>query len=102
VTSEWRARLREAIERSGRKHEVIAWDAGTRPETLSRILHAHHVRPYFETIVRIIHAAGESVGWLLYERGYRISMKQRHQLRTAAAIVLNMTGGDDGEWPDEG
>jgi DNA-binding phage protein len=43
----------------------IAEQAGVTPETLSRVIHGIHKQPGFETVVRIIHAAGETVGWLL-------------------------------------
>jgi transcriptional regulator with XRE-family HTH domain len=67
---EWRVQLRSAVERSGRKHAAIAYDAGIAPETLSRVLNASHARPAFGTVVRIAHAAGHSVAWLLGERGF--------------------------------
>lgn len=87
----WRERLREAVRRSGMKRSVIALDAGICPETLSRILNAAHARPAFETIVRITHATGHTVGWLLEERGYSLSPDQVEQLRDAAAIIEAIT-----------
>lgn len=87
----WRRRLREAINRTGEKHSVIAWAAEITPESLSRILTAEHTHPHFETIVRIAHAAGESVGWLLEERGYTFSAEERAKLREAAVIIRNAT-----------
>ena len=80
----WRQRLRTAIESSGRKQSAIAADAGVTPETLSRILHSVHVSPAFETIVRIVHAANENVGWILEERGFPLSATDRREL---AAVV---------------
>jgi hypothetical protein len=91
---EWRARLRAAVDRSGRKHAAIARDAGIAPETLSRILTAAHARPAFDTIVRITHAAGESVGWLLGERGHEFSSRELSFLRETAAILHQVTSGD--------
>ena len=36
-------------------------------ETLSRILTGIHAQPRFETVVRVVHATGEYVGWVLRE-----------------------------------
>ena len=63
----WRKRLRQAVTRTRRSQESIALQAGVTPETLSRVLSGIHAQPGFETVVRIIHATGESVGWLLRE-----------------------------------
>lgn len=90
----WRRRLREAIDRSGIKHSVIAMDAQVTPESLSRILTAVHVHPRFDTVVRIVHAAGETVEWLLEERGYTFSAEERGKLREAAVVIRNATRRD--------
>ena len=87
----WRGRLREAIERSGLKHSIVAMDAGITPESLSRILTSEHAHPRFDTVVRIVHAAGETVGWLLEERGYTFNAQERAKLREAAVIIRNAT-----------
>jgi transcriptional regulator with XRE-family HTH domain len=63
----WRRRLTHAIDCSRRTQASIAEQAGVTPETLSRVIHGVHAQPGFETVVRIIHATGESVGWLLRE-----------------------------------
>ena len=84
----WRKRLREAIERSGRKHSIVALEAGVTPETLSRILNAEHQRPALETVVRIAHAVNESVGWLLGEDGFSLSGDETRQL----ALVVRFLG----------
>jgi transcriptional regulator with XRE-family HTH domain len=65
--ADWRKRLRRAIDLSRRTQRSIAEQAGVSPETLCRALSGRHARPQFETVVRIIHATGESVGWLLRE-----------------------------------
>src|SRR5437763_10632517 len=65
--ADWRARLRQAVIRTRRSQESIALQAGVSPETLSRVLTGVHAQPGFETVVRIAHAAGESVGWILGE-----------------------------------
>lgn len=87
----WRERLREAIKRNGLKHSIVAMDAGITPESLSRILNAEHAHPRFDTVVRIVHATGETVGWLLEERGYTFSSHERAELREAAVIIRNAT-----------
>lgn len=87
----WRERLREAVRRSGRKHSIIAMDAGICPETLSRVLGSKHGRPMFDTIVRITHATGHTVGWLLGERGFAFGPDEVKQLRKAASIIENAT-----------
>ena len=77
----WRNRLRSAIARTGRKQSVIAADAGIAPETLSRILTGTNAQPAFDTVVRITHAAGENVGWLLDECGFALSSDEQRQFR---------------------
>ena len=87
--NDWRARLRAAVQRSGRKHSAIARDAGIAPETLSRILNASHARPGFETVTRIAHASGEAIGWVLNEPGYALSSDQVRRLHDAAALIAS-------------
>jgi transcriptional regulator with XRE-family HTH domain len=64
---QWRRRLARAIDLTRRTQASIAEQAGVSPETLCRVLNGRHARPQFETVVRIVHATGESVGWLLCE-----------------------------------
>ncbi|MGZ5443135.1 MAG: hypothetical protein ACXW5U_22960 [Thermoanaerobaculia bacterium] len=73
------------------KHSIIAMDAGIAPETLSRVLNAAHVNPAFETVIRITHATGHTVGWLLGERGYSLSPDQVRGLQRAATIIEEAT-----------
>jgi transcriptional regulator with XRE-family HTH domain len=87
----WRKRLREAVGHSWMKREAIARKAGTTQETLSRILTGRIPTPGFELVVRITHAAGESVGWILGEYGYSLSEEERGRLRDAAAAIINAT-----------
>ena len=82
----WRARLRSAIEKSGKKHTAIAADAGIDPTTLSRILNAR-MQPTFETVIRLARAINESVGWLLDERPFSLSVDEQKQLRKAAHTI---------------
>jgi DNA polymerase V len=77
----WRERLRTAIDASGRTQNAIAASAGVSPETLSRILNGFHARPAFETVVRVTHAVGESVGSLLDEPAFSLDGEQRAELR---------------------
>ena len=83
----WRERLRTAVRASRRKHSAIAADAGITPVTLSRILNAAEVKPAFETVVRIAHAVGESVGWLLEEPGHPLSAEQQSRLTEAVEFL---------------
>ena len=87
----WRERRREAVEHSGKKYSALAYDAQPTPETLSRILSAKHAHPPFEIVVRITHATGHTVGWLLGEKGYSLSPDQVRDLRRAAAIIADAT-----------
>jgi transcriptional regulator with XRE-family HTH domain len=89
----WRERLRDAIDRSGQKHYLIAEDAGVTRATLSRILSGAHPQPKFETIVRIAHAVGENVGYLAGEQGFSLSSEQRVKVQTAAVILIDLTRG---------
>jgi DNA transposition AAA+ family ATPase len=63
----WRRRLTRAIDLSRRTQASIAEQADVSPETLSRVIHGIHAQPQFETVVAIIHATGETVGWILRE-----------------------------------
>lgn len=90
---DWRERLRTAVERSGKKQSVIARDAGVAPETLSRILTAANHRPTFDTIVRIMAAVNENVGWLLNERGFALSSDEQKQLRKVVRFLDDMLTG---------
>jgi SOS-response transcriptional repressor LexA len=90
----WRERLRAAIDASGRRQNAIAESAGVTPETLSRVLSGIHAQPAFETVVRITHALGESVGTLLDEPAFSLNAEQRAELRRvlgylAAAVRLS-------------
>jgi phage repressor protein C with HTH and peptisase S24 domain len=60
----WRQRLRDAVERSGRTHDDVAYDAGISTAALEDILSGADAQPDFETVVRIIDAAGETLGAL--------------------------------------
>jgi transcriptional regulator with XRE-family HTH domain len=84
---DWRERLRAAVNRSGKKHSVVARDAGIAPETLSRILNATHAQPAFDTIVRIARAVNETVGWILDERGFSLSSDEQKQLHKVVRFL---------------
>jgi transcriptional regulator with XRE-family HTH domain len=88
---DWCERLRAAVQRSGRKRSALARDAGIAPESLSRVINGHRPNVSFETVVRIAHAAGESVGWVLDERAYALSRQQRERLRSAAKEIEEVT-----------
>jgi len=51
------------------------------------------VNPRFDTVVAIVHAAGENVGWLLGEQGFNLSGDQREKVRKAAEVLTELTGG---------
>jgi len=91
--ADWRERLRGAICRTGRKQSAIAEEAGIAAATLSRILMGHHAAPGFDTIVRVTHACGEDVGYILGEQPFSLSGEQRAKVRTAAGILMDLTGG---------
>ena len=88
----WRARLREAVDRSDKKHSAIAWDVGICPATLSRILTGRTRRPSFEIVVRIAHLVGERVGWVLGENPYSLSLAEQELLRRAVATIRKIIG----------
>jgi SOS-response transcriptional repressor LexA len=77
----WRERLRAAIDANGRRQNAIAESAGVTPETLSRVLSGIHAQPAFDTVVRITHALGESIGTLLEEPAFSLDAEQRAELR---------------------
>lgn len=85
--SGWRDRLRMAIETSGKKHGVVAAEAGITAATLSRILTAAHERPALDTIARVAHAVNENVGWILDEPSYELSADEQRKLHDAVRIL---------------
>jgi transcriptional regulator with XRE-family HTH domain len=85
---DWRARLRLAVELSGKKHSIIAEDAGVTPATLSRVLTGAHGKPQFETVARIAHAAGEHVGWVLRESRMPLSSGEVKMIRNVALFLI--------------
>ena len=89
--ADWRERLRGAIRKTGRRQNAIAEQAGVDPVTLSRVLTEGHVNPRFDTVVAIVHATGETVGWLLGEQGFNLSGEQREKVRAAAEILADLT-----------
>ena len=91
--ADWRERLRRAIRLTGRRQNAIAEQVGVSPATLSKILTGGHANPGFETVVAIVHAAGENVGRLLGEQGFNLSGEQRESVRTAAVVLTDLTGG---------
>jgi transcriptional regulator with XRE-family HTH domain len=87
---EWQRRLREAVLRSGEKQSLIAYDAHVAPETLSRLLNDPKQRPRLDTIERVAHAVGVSVGWLLGEDQYRLTAAEQEQLWKAAELIMKV------------
>jgi transcriptional regulator with XRE-family HTH domain len=83
----WRKRLVHAIHLSRRTQASIAEQADVTPETLSRVIHGIHAQPGFETVVRIIHATGESVGWLLREPQTFLSTDDSARMREIIAFL---------------
>ena len=55
--------------------------AGVSPETLSRVLTGVHAQPGFETVVKIAHATGEKVGWILREPQAALSVEDLKMMR---------------------
>ena len=83
----WRDRLRMAIEKSGKKHSVVAMEAGITRATLSRVLTATHENPTLGTIVKIAHAIDESVGWILDEPSYALSADEQRKLHDVVRVL---------------
>ena len=79
--------MRAAVKRSGKRHSVVAREAGIAPETLSRILSASHAQPAFDTVVRIARAVNENVGWILDERGFPLSTEEQTQLHKVVRFL---------------
>jgi transcriptional regulator with XRE-family HTH domain len=90
---DWRDRLRDAVNRTGKKHSYIAEEAGITAATLSRILTGRHAEPGFGVVVRLTHACGEHVGYILGEQPFSLSDEQRAKVRTAVGILMDVTGG---------
>jgi transcriptional regulator with XRE-family HTH domain len=86
----WRWRLREAINRTGRKRSDVAWSAGIAPVTLSRVPNGVAKEPSLSTVVSIAHEVGITVGWLLNEPEFRVGERARNQLRNAAHVILRL------------
>lgn len=83
----WRERLRAAVDASGRTQNAIAAAAGVTPETLSRVLRGVHSNPAFDTVVRIAHAIGESIGSLLDEPAFDLDGEQRAEVRRVISYL---------------
>lgn len=84
---DWRERVRLAVKLSDKKHAVIAWEAGITPTTLSRVLNDKKSHPGFEVVVRIVHATGEHVGWILREPRAPLSAEDTERMREIAAFL---------------
>jgi DNA-binding phage protein len=93
VGARWLPRLRQAVRASRMRQCEIAVRAGLPEETVSRVLTGQSMNPQLETIVCIAHAIGCTLGWLLDERGYSISIEQVRRLRDAGAVIAEVTGG---------
>jgi len=48
-------------------------------------------KPSFDIVVRVTHATGETVEWILGEYGYSLSEEERKRLRDAAATIITTT-----------
>ena len=90
---DWSKRLRQAVRASGQKQYLIASDIGMTQASVSRVLNGKHAQPSFETVVKIAHAAGVSIGWVLEEPGFALSDEHRAKVRSASIILLDLTGG---------
>lgn len=85
--NDWRKRLRHAVDLTRRTHCSIAEDAGVNPETFSRVMSGKHAQPGFETVVRIIHAVGETVGWIIREPQATLSADDSARMREIVGFL---------------
>jgi SOS-response transcriptional repressor LexA len=60
----------------------LAEEAGISPEALSKIINGVTADPQLDTIVRIAHALGETVGSLLGEKGFDLDADDQQHLRS--------------------
>jgi transcriptional regulator with XRE-family HTH domain len=81
---DWRKRFVHAIDITRLTQNSIAEQAGVSPETLSRIIHGIHAQPQFETVVKIVYATHENVGWLLGEQRAPLSSEEMARMREIA------------------
>jgi transcriptional regulator with XRE-family HTH domain len=88
----WHARLRKAVRASGQSQAEISRRSGVPEETISRVMTGQSANPQIETVVCIAHAIGVTVGWLLEERGYSMSVEQVQRLRDASAVIAEVAG----------
>jgi hypothetical protein len=44
---------------------------------------------FYRIVVRVVHAAGETLGWLMQERCYEFTEQERAVLRTAGVILFD-------------
>src|SRR5258708_39170776 len=89
----WLERLRQEIRAIGAKQWIIAADIGMTQASVTCVLKGKHVQPSFETVVKIAHSAGVSVGWELEEPEFALSDEHRAKMRSASVIPLDLTGG---------
>jgi transcriptional regulator with XRE-family HTH domain len=78
--TDWRQRLTDAVDRTGRR--TVAKEAGISLATLNHILRDEESKQTFETIVSIAHAARKNVGWLLGEGQYPVTEEERQRMRS--------------------
>lgn len=74
---DWRARLRQAIDATGKEDKTVAADAGIAPETLSRILSGEIQDTGIETMIALATATNVTVGWLLGEEPFSTADQPR-------------------------
>jgi SOS-response transcriptional repressor LexA len=74
-------RLKAIFDQRGLKQTRVAELAGIPDETLSRIVTGATKHPGVDTLAKIADALGETVGWILQEKGYEFSSEDRAELR---------------------
>jgi transcriptional regulator with XRE-family HTH domain len=84
---DWRKRLVLAIDITRRTQASVAEEACVSQETVSRIIHGIHAQPGFETVVKIVYATHESVGWLLGEQRAPLSSEEMARMREIADFM---------------
>ncbi|HEY0139742.1 MAG TPA: LexA family transcriptional regulator [Thermoanaerobaculia bacterium] len=81
------SRLRELLDQRNLPQARLAELAGLPEETVGRIVNGVTKNPRIQTLMKLAVALDVSVGWLLGEKGFEISPKNRTQMRQFIGLL---------------
>lgn len=84
-TNEWKDRLRNAVEDSGKSRRSISTAAGCSPGYLSEVLSEEGPEPTFRNLLAIVDQLSVSLSYIVY--GYELSVDEERLLRMFAQLT---------------